>query len=70
MTEFDPHADAYVRVTGQPRYQPFIVTNSDGTEHLIQVWMTQEGLIDSVHLAHRDTQWMSWGLPHKAKASW
>lgn len=70
MTEFDPQAEAYVRVTGQPRYQPFIVTYDDGTQHLIQVWMNQEGLIDTVHLAQRDEQWLSWGLPHKAKASW
>ena len=66
----NPHAEAYFRAVGQPRYQPFIHTADDGKQTLIQVWFTPEGLIDSIQFAHRDASWLSWGPPNKADKSW
>ena len=68
--DFNPNAEAFARVAGQPRYQPFIHTADDGKQTLIQVWFTPEGLIDSIQYAHRDASWLSWGLPNKAVKSW
>lgn len=48
----------------QVGYSPFISTDKDGSQKLVQIFVDLEtGLISTVQTAERPDKWSSWGPP-------
>jgi hypothetical protein len=44
-------------------YAPYIGTDKDGREILVQIFTDPQGLIEVVQVAYRGDSWDSWGPP-------
>ena len=47
-------------------YSPWKFTDPNGREGLVQIFVSADGVIDSVQIAYRNFSWDTWGVPHQA----
>lgn len=48
-------------------YSPWLFTDPNGRQGLVQIFVSADGVIDSVQVAYREWSWETWGAPHQAE---